>query len=416
MLVRPIALPRGLDYPQAEGIGINVGRDFIDAYLEWSENTPSPYLFRLWAGISAVAGALERRVWVKALSKPTFPNLYILLVASPGVGKGIIDDTAALWGKVPRLKTAPDSVTSASMLDSLIEAKRTVIEDGQVTLEYHSLLIAAEEFGVLVPSHDLEFLSRLNKIYTNPESFRVRRKYIKEEIDILRPQLNILAGTQPGYLASLLPEEAWVMGFTQRLIMVYAQSGPSPELFKEEPERDIREESLVRAIEELSTLSGQFRWEPDAANALRAWDLAGGLPKPQHLRLVHYIKRRTQFMIKLMMISAASRRSGLIIIPFDFERAFTWLRAAEAVMPDVFREMTQKSDSHVLQELVYTVFRIYMKEKQRPVHKSRLWAFLQDRAPSEKIPKLIELAEQSAFITRVDNDYFIPKRDPGEVM
>lgn len=388
-------------------------QDFIDSYLEWTELAPSPYLFRLWSGIACVAGALERRCWVCALAKPTFPNLFVLLVASPGVGKSVIDEAAGLWKRAKGLHIAPDSMTSASMLDSLKEASRIVRVNGEIKFEYHSLLVPCEEFGVFLPAHDLEFLSRLNRIFTNPDSIRVRRKYIKEEIEILNPQLNILAGTQPGYLQSLLPEEAWVMGFTQRLLMIYAASGPAPALFTEEPHRAAREESLGESIIEISKLHGQFQWEPAAATAITEWDSGGGLPRPEHLRLIHYLKRRTQFMLKLMMVSAASRRNGLVITPFDFERARVWLLAAEAAMPDVFREMTQKSDTYVLQELVYTLFRMYAAAGRRPVHKSRLLAFLSERAPSEKVAKLLDLAEQSGLMTCVDSVYYVPKRDPG---
>lgn len=400
-------------------------RDFIDSYLEWSENVPSPPLFRLWSAIACVAGALERRVWVHALSKPTFANLFTLLVAAPGIGKGIIDDTQWLWSKVKRLHTAPDSVTSASLLDALLESKRVILpssNDGEgITAAnghpymYHSLLVAAEELGVLIPQHDLEFLSRLNKIYTNPElPLRVKRKYIKEEIVIERPNMNILAGSQPGYLMSLLPEEAWVMGFTQRLIMIYASEGPQPELFTEEPERETRGKELVKAVDEMSQLYGCIPWEHEAAAKLQSWHRAGGPPKPTHLRLFHYNRRRTQFLIKLIMVSAVSRRPDeLAISPFDFDRALAWLLLAEKAMPDVFREMTQKSDSFLLQELVLHVFNLSLRENRRPIHRMRCMSFLAERAPSERVPKLLQLAEEGGFLVRTEGDCFLPRRDPG---
>jgi hypothetical protein len=392
-----------------------VSRDFIDLYLDWTLLTPSPPIFRLWSAIGAVAGALERRVWCKALVKPTFPNLFILLIAAPGIGKGVIDDTAHLWRKVPKLHLAPDSTTSASMLDALSDAQRVVRVNGAVAFEYHSLLIPAEEFGVFLPEHDRDFLNRLNRIFTNPPYIRVKRKYLKEEVHILNPQLNILAGTQPGYLSSLLPEEAWVMGFTQRLMLIYASSGPSPKLFSDDSDRADIETELVRGVSELSELHGQFQWEPAAAEAISKWDEAGGPPRPTHIRLVHYLRRRTQFMLKLMMISAASRRSELTITPFDFERALSWLKLAEVAMPDVFREMTQKSDGNLVKEMVYALFDMYNKGGQKPVHRSRLMAFLIPRAPSEKCARLLDLAVDSGWITCIDVTYYVPKKDPGEI-
>jgi hypothetical protein len=392
-----------------------VPQDLIDTFLDWTLLTPSPPIFRLWSAIGVVAGALERRVWCKALIKPTYPNLFILLVAAPGIGKGIIEDAAHLWRKSPALRLAPDSTTSASMLDSLSEANRVIHRDGAIAYEYHSLLVAAEEFGVFLPEHDMEFLNRLNKIFVNPPYIRVRRKYLKEEVHILNPQINILAGTQPGYLSSLLPEVAWVQGFTQRLLLVHAASGPAPRLFADDSPMEELENELTRGIGDLVEMSGQFRWTSGAEALITKWDESGGPPAPRHIRLSHYLRRRTQFMLKLMMVSSASRREDLIIREFDFERALSWLKVAETSMPDVFREMTQKSDGNLLRELLYALYDFYIKGGKKPVHRSKLLGFLSARAPSEKCHKLLDLAVDSDWITRVDIDYFVPKKDPGEI-
>lgn len=378
--------------------------DFIDCFLDYTEAIPSPYIFRLWSAIAGVAGALERRVWVKAMPQPTYANLYVLLVAAPGVGKGVIDEITRIWRKVPRLRLAPDSVTSASLLDSLIEADRKVIQDGKLAFEYHSLIVPSEEFGVLVPAHDLEFLSRLNRIFTNPDMLRVRRKYLREEVQIINPQMTILAGTQPGYLGSLLPEEAWSMGFTQRLLMIHASQGVKTVLFQEDNGREALFTKLAAMMNHLVAQCGQLQWEPKAAESFANWHAAGGPPRPDHPRLAHYVNRRTQFMLKLMLISSASRTDGPVVTEFDYERALTWLLAAEHVMPDVFREMVQKSDSNVISELVRFAWQIHIKSKNKGVHVARLHAFLAERVPSEKVPHIIALAIRAGHLQVDDND------------
>lgn len=388
-----------------------MAQDFIDSFLDYTDKGTSPYIFRLWAAIAGVAGALERRVWVKALPQPTYANLYVLLVAAPGIGKGVIDDITHIWRKVPKLHLAPDSVTSASLLDSLVEANRHIVHNGSLAFEYHSLIVSSEEFGILVPSHDLEFLSRLNRIFTNPPSLRVKRKYIKEEYNITNPQMTILAGTQPGYLGSLLPEEAWSMGFTQRLLMIHSSSQVPVELFGDYTSREGQERNLIRLMERLVAQFGQLQWEPKAAQTFSNWHATGGLPRPEHPRLTHYLNRRTQFMLKLVLISSASRGDTPVVTEFDYERALTWLLAAEAVMPDVFREMVQKSDVHIINELVRFVWQIYIKGKGKTVHEARLHAFLAERVPSEKVPHILALAIRSGQLENEpkDSKYYKPR-------
>src|SRR5574343_764727 len=37
-----------------------------------------------------ISAALQRRVFLQSMERPLFPNLYIVLVGPPGVGKGIV--------------------------------------------------------------------------------------------------------------------------------------------------------------------------------------------------------------------------------------------------------------------------------------------------------------------------------------
>lgn len=381
-----------------------MGLDFVETYQQWTESVPSPAIFKLWAGISTLAGALERRVWARVYPRPTYANLFVALVATPGVGKGVIEESAHLWRKArvrgekkPALHVAPDSSTTASLLLSLKDASRVIIKDGQLVDEYHSLLIAAEEMAVLLPGYDTEFLGRLNYLFTNPPDIRVRRVYTGEEIAIVNPHINILAGAQPGYLASTLPEIAWSMGFTARLIMIYAAQGPRTKLFQEDTERARLEAQLLAMMSEICELYGQMQWEPRVQELLVNWDAMGQLPLPDHTRLVHYNQRRLQFLIKLMVVSAISRARELVIREVDFERAHLWLVGAEEKMPDVFREMVHKSDTQVLQELHFYLWKEWLRTK-KPINDERVWNFLSLRIPADKVQRVLDVAVRSGIL------------------
>lgn len=389
----------------------------MDTYLAYCESVPSPPQFKLWAGIAAVAGALERRVWVKVYAgRVTFANLFVTLVAPPGIGKGVIEETAHLWrnardasGKLA-FHIAPDSVTSAALLLELKDANRVIIRGGQLLHEYHTLLVASEELGFLLPSHDLEFLSRLNYIFNNPPYVRVRRVYLKDVVEILQPQLTILAGTQPGYLASLLPEEAWGMGYTSRLIMIYAGVGPNVELFVDDTIRHEQERALLDMMRDMAELSGLCKWDPRAAELLTLWNSDGRKPVPDHPRLVHYNNRRLQYVIKLAIVSAISRARELAIRQFDIERALTWLCDAERTMPDIFREMVNRSDASVLQELHLFAWREWLRSGKKPLPEAALIGFLRDRVPSEKLLRVLEIAERSDMLARVAGESaYVPR-------
>lgn len=397
--------------------------DLITDFMSLTEGAVSPHLFRLWSGISLVAGALERRVWAQVGDFLTYPNLYVVLVAPPGVGKQIIEVTQDLWTSTvepgtttsPAFHPAPDSVTKASLLDVLSESKRSFLPSKGPLVVYHSLLVAAEEFGVLLPDYDQEFIANLNKIFNNPLNYRERRRTsVVKKLDIDMPQLNILAGATPSYFVGTFPEEAWSTGFARRIIMVYSSETPFKELFEESPGRATHRANLLDRLSYLAGLYGQILWREEAAARLAEWHRAGngkgGPPVPTHSKLEHYSRSRTMHAIKLAMVSAVSRTGELVIDLLDVDRAIGWLVEAEALMPDIFRAMTGKSDVQILEELHYFVQQQWMRNRQKAVTGESIRRFLSARIPHDKIESLIGVAHRANIVARVEGaDLWLPR-------
>lgn len=383
-------------------------QDFIENWMEMTVGVNSPDQFRLWTGISLVAGACERRVWARAAKAQTFPNLYVMLTAAPGVGKQIINLAKLAWKQakepgttIAAFRVAPTQMTKASLVDSIAKAEQLKLVRG-ANVQYHSLLIAAEEFQVLLPSYDAEYISTLNEIFNNPDTpyEEVRRTGSVKEISIEYPQLNILAGVQPSYFTLTFPEEAWTTGLARRIIIVYAAEGKFHDLFQDQDEEIVGSPAWDRTLSQLSHISGlygQCSWEPDAATKLQQWHRAKGPPVPQHSKLVGYNNSRTMFAIKLCLISAVARTGAMVINEYDVERALTWLKEAEKLMPDAFREMVGKSDTNVINELHYMMC-MYQDKNQKALTSDLVWEFLRQRVPSDKIEKIIINAEKSGIM------------------
>jgi len=109
------------------------------------------------------------------------------------------------------------------------------------------------------------------------------------------------------------------------------------------------------------------------------------------------------------MISAVARANELVIRLDDVRRAQDWLLAVEQLMPDVFREMVAKSDGQVIQELHFFMWGQWVKSK-KPFHESMLINFLSQRVPSEKVMRVLEIAERSNVVSRdAGSKLYIPK-------
>lgn len=397
-------------------------QDFIGLFLDFSEGALSPALFRKWTAIALVAGALERRVWAKNGPRLVYPNLYTLLVAPPGVGKSIIEEARGLWTectepgtKLGAFHVAPDSMTKASLVDSIAKARAVRIVPAGPPLTYHSLLIPAEEFSVLLPAYDMEYIGTLNSIFNNKALHEeVRRTGTVKELSIVNPQINILGGVQPSFLGSVFPEEAWASGFARRIIMIYSNETPRQSIFFEPELPAGARENLLGIMGKMSQFYGAMRWVPEAAEAIDAWHCNGAPPRPQHSKLTHYCNSRTLHALKLSIVSAVSRTGRLVIEKEDVERAIAWLLEAEHLMPDIFREMAGKSDTAVLEELRYFVTAVWNKQGRKAVEGHLLWDFLAQRLPSDKIERVLLAAERANVVVRVAGTETWRPRPKGE--
>lgn len=376
--------------------------DLIESFLEYTDGISAPPIFRLWSAIGLVAGVLERKVYVRTTGEQLYPNLYILLVAPPGVGKTqAIKVVHEFWKKTPELVQSPDNLTKASLVDNLEKASRKLVLSPVDLLEFNSMQVAADELGVFLSAHDLDFLSFLNKIYDCPESYTEDRRMFKAPLFIPAPQLTILAGTQPAFMASILPEEAWGMGFTSRIIMLYSATKVKVSLFNPSAKDPDKFKAILRDLRAMMQMWGEFIWKKEAAEAIQEWDTTGSKKtEPRHTKLENYNPRRILHLLKLCMISSASRSNEKVITLADFDRALSWLVAAEITMPDVFRNMTQKSDATTIQELHFYAWQIYAKEK-KDIHEARLIHFLQTKVPSDRVLKVLEIAERAGVLIRI---------------
>lgn len=394
--------------------------DLIETFLAYTAALPTSHPFRLWSGISLVAGALERRVWVVTADKVLFPNMYNMLVGTPGTGKSVaIDPAREILLDSQCVKIAPDSLTKAALVDTLVDMKRVIVVPNNI-IEYCSAQIFIGEFAVFCPAFDLEFLGVLNYIYDNPKTYSEKRRTKDLNIEVKFPQLNMLCGTQPSFLQAMMPDEAWMTGLPSRLMMVYSSEVPNVDLNLQIGEEAVlggsRAEaglrpSLIRAVQALSKLMGQFTWTEESKPLMQAWASARMPPVPTHSKLQSYVSRRVIHMLKLCMISAASRTGKLIIEKADFLRAQDWLLSCEQTMPDIFREMVSKSDTTVLEEMHFYMWRLWMAEDRRPIHKVRLVDYLRGKVPAEKIARILSVAEGANIIARCagTEDLYVPR-------
>mgnify|MGYP001584454575 FL=1 len=59
--------------------------DWIQTYIRYTSGTESPRIMHFWSAVSAMAGALRRKVWFDQIRFKWYCSFYIVFVADPGI-------------------------------------------------------------------------------------------------------------------------------------------------------------------------------------------------------------------------------------------------------------------------------------------------------------------------------------------
>jgi hypothetical protein len=377
------------------GSGARKCPSWIGSFVEHASNLESAPIYRRWAAITTLSATLEQKVWLQT-SAPLYPNLYVFLVGHPGVGKTrTVMAAGKFYRELPEFHLAPTSMSMASLVDSLVDAKRTFINLPNPPLEYNSMFIVADELSAFMHKFDDEIIGGLTTFYDVTAPYSQRRRGNDLRILIKHPQLSILSGTTPSNLIKFMPENAWDQGFTSRVIMIFSDERIISDDFFAHSARDLPRD-MVHDLSIINSLTGPFEATEDFRNAINAWRKLGQEPVPNHPKLLHYNTRRLAHLLKLSMVAAVDSGNMLLLTREVFNKAIGWLLEAEQWMPEIFKAGGTGADSKAMDEIYHYVLASDLKRLGVPEHK--VVNFARERIPAHSVMRVLEIMERSGQI------------------
>lgn len=376
---------------------------WVDRFVEHTERIETPKIFRKWAGIATLAATLEQKVWISTSSN-MYPNLYVGMIAQPGVGKTrIISEVGKLLQQLPEPYIAPTSINSSSLVDHLAECKRIIINHPNAAIEYNSMVLLADELGTFMHEYENSLVAELTSFYNvTALPYGQRRRGNNLKIKIERPQLNILFGSTPSNLLKFMPEGAWTQGFASRIIFIYSEEKRVIDDFASN-DTDLSDD-LIHDLKIINTIIGRFSVTEEYRNAINAWKELDqdtpSVPKPTHPRLLHYCTRRKEHLYRLSMVAAIDRSSALVLTKDDFNRAMGWMGEAEIGMPQIFKTQSETSDGAVMDEMLHFV------QKRGSLKEQDLIRELGKRVNAHAVGRVMEVMERSGMIVMESKDRF----------
>lgn len=321
--------------------------NWLDAYLEYTNNTESPTSYHTWCGLATIAGALQRRVYLRwGIGQVIYPNLYVVLIGPSGrtrkgVALGIAKD---LLKQVPGVTVAPES--SSGKQSTILVMKRAGLDfvdpTDNKTKRHCSVTAFSEELSVFLGQGDIAYLSSLTDWYDSKDDWEYETVGRGKD-SIKGVCLNLVGGTAPDWIQSMIPHEAVGGGFTSRIIFIVEEAKRKivPEHTMTVRETELQG-MLVRDLERINKLAGLITMSHAAKALYVNWYVQqnqkseAGIVAVDDPRFAGYNERRATHLRKLLLICCAARGDDLTIQPEDFHKAVGLLESAERNMGKTF--------------------------------------------------------------------------------
>lgn len=334
-------------------------KDWLPAFMAYTEGMEAPRIMHFWAGVSAIAGALRRKVWIDMKRFKWYPSFYITFVADPGIVSKTttMDLSMDLLRKVPEITFGPDAVTWQALAGEFVKANTSFQFEGA----YHPmspLTLASGEWGNLVDPMNKDMINFLITMWDGRSTFdKVTKGSGNDAIEC--PWINMIACTTPHWIADNMPAAAVGGGFTSRCIFVFAEAKEKLVALPDEnvsKDYDERQAALIADLEHISlNLVGPYHIPEEARIWIRAWYEILWENKKEDLddeQFKGYRARKQTHMMKLAMVMAASRKDELVIDLEDFVAADKFLRLAEKDMQKVFSRIGRTEESLQAERLI----------------------------------------------------------------
>lgn len=317
--------------------------DWLQAYVNYASFGEAPPRMNFWSGVSAVAGALRRKVWIDQHYFQWYANLYIVFVAPPGiVSKSTTADTAmSLLREVKGVRFGPAVVTWQALVTNFAEAAEQFPDEHGVMHTMSPITIVSSEFGNLINPRDQEMIDILVHLWDGRPFTKATKGQGTEEI--VNPWINIIAATTPEWIAANMPEYMVGGGFTSRCLFVYASEKaryvPYPGLVVPNDMAGTRA-ALIEDLQHISEkLVGEYSLSKEAVEWGSQWYERHYREDSKMMdpsRFGGYVARKQALAHKTAMVLAASQRDEMVITKEDLETAVSMLTDLEPDMKFVF--------------------------------------------------------------------------------
>lgn len=281
--------------------------NWLRGFEFYTKESEAPDSFILWAGLSAIAGATQRQVYINWAYRKWYTNMYLMLVGPSGSRKS----TALFFSKdlirAVGVPISSDVLSKEAMIEQMVERNKMKKPPRS------ALTISVSEFMTFFQVSGLPMIEFLTDVWDSQDKWEYATKKRGTEI-VNNIFLNMQGATTPSWIAETFTSAFVEHGFVGRTIFVAEEE---KRFYKARPQvSQEMKQMYVNLLEDLShiaTIKGEFQWSKEAEEYFDHY-YEKEYPKEEiDYRLQSYLERKPTHILKTAMILALSQSDELVL-------------------------------------------------------------------------------------------------------
>lgn len=330
----------------------------------------SPEIFIKWNFLYSIASCLGRKVWFQE-GEPIYPNIFVIPVAAPGIGKSMpAKKFASLLSSLTKLDSrgqlqdlvniAPQVVTLERLYEVLEKCGDAVQRkdsqgnpllkpDGKLAPPYfHSSasFLLADELGMLLKKSDQmkNIVLFLNGGYDCMDKFRYETK--RNGINVVNNLcINFFGCCTPDWVSENVSSGLIDNGFSSRIFWIWGEEKRQMTTFyKFSEEQNKLLEELKNHFRAIAQLCGPVNFSEEAMEYFENWYQKESVKDRVNKdgKLDHYYARKKIHFVKISILAHFMENSSSMVVGLNsVKQARKWLTEAELDMHKALASVNQ---------------------------------------------------------------------------
>jgi len=386
--------------------------DWITEYLRFTSETEPTTLYRLYAAIYGISASLQRKCWIN-WHEEIYPNVYLAFAGPSGSRKNTaINPIQKMLREITDVRISPlASRRGLSLAMEKAKQDTPYTNSPSGILVHSSLAVIATELAVLFGRDSEDMIKNLVNWYDCQADFDYLTATQGQD-KVIGVCLTMAGGITPELISSSIKRDVVGTGLFSRMMFIFAPRKGKIDIFPFKNKKDLDiETKLIEDLYTINKMVGYFTITEGFMDKYAPWytehDAKGVF---RNTPLSSYSERRQVHLLKLCMISSASRGDSFEITAEDFDRVLSWLILAEKEMLKPFSGFGKNELAQFMQPILASI--VLDKETST----SKLLNEFYNDLNRDELMKIMWTLQQMGEVKmeRKGNDFKVVKVNNGE--